>query len=455
MNLSLQTIENEVSLKSEDIAVSAGLRLEGEGSESEVTRRFLHALRTAFADPFALVNVETGEIVHADFDGLPCEFSERLGLLSEVVRRGRPEIVEDVSPLVMLAIPLPQQDKGPKLVAVGVFAQLQVEHEHQVAAAAETFGVDASKALRWMLGREIWSPLVLQHLAAAVLDKFNYQNEVTRLRGEINEAADLAHDTYHELGQLRQHTKNQRLLENESELWQNALAWLSDSVQSQCLAIVANQSGEDYELARLFTGLVQSVTHAMDAKDHYTSGHIDRVAKLSVALAKQLELNKKSLETIYLGGLLHDVGKIGLDDTILNKPGQLTVEEYEQVKQHPQFGYSILSGIRQLSDVLPIVLHHHENWDGSGYPHRLAGNEIPIMARIVAVTDAFDAMSSDRPYRKGLPDEDVDSILREGAGAQWDARVVEAFFAIRSDIPLLTSNLPTQETSPEEVLVVN
>jgi len=207
--------------------------------------------------------------------------------------------------------------------------------------------------------------------------------------------------------------------------------------------------------SELFSGLVQSITHAIDAKDHYTSGHVNRVAKLSVALAKQMGLDKESLETVYLGGLLHDVGKIGLDDSILNKPGQLTVEEYDQVKQHPEFGYSILKGIQELDEVLPIVLHHHENWDGSGYPHRLAGNEIPIMARIVAVADAFDAMSSDRPYRNGLPNEEVDSILREGAGVQWDARVIEAFFAIRSDIPLLTSNLPTQETSPEEVLVVN
>ncbi len=455
LNLSLQTIENKVGLESEGFAISAGLRLEGEGNGSETIRHFLHALWTAFADPFTLVDVETGEIVHADFDGLPYGLSERIGLLSEVVRRGRPEIVEDVSPLVMLAIPLPQRDDGPKLVAVGVFAQLQVEHEHQVAAAAKAIGVDASKTFCWLLGREIWSPRILQHLAAAVVDKFNYQNEVTRLRCEINESVDLALDTQLELGQLHRFTDNQHLLEKEAKLWQNALAWLSDSVQTQCLAIVANQAGEDFELAKLFAGLVQSMTHAMDAKDHYISGHIDCVAKLSVALAKQMGLDNESLETIHLGGLLHDVGKIGIDDSILNKPGPLTAEEYEQVKQHPQFGYSILNGIRQLDEVLSIVLHHHENWDGSGYPHRLAGNEIPIMARIVAVADAFDAMASNRPYREGLSDEEIDSILRDGAGVQWDARVVEAFFTIRSDIRLLTSHSSTQETSPNEVLVVN
>ncbi len=520
------------------------------------------------------MNVETGAIIHADYDGLSCELSERIGLLAEVARRGRPEIVEDVSPLVMLAIPLPSTKKGPKLVAVGVFPQLQIEHEHQVAAAAQIFGVDASRVLRWILGREIWSPRVLLHLATAIRDSFVQQDEVTRLRSEMNDAIDHACDAYTELGLLHRLTRHLALSENESELWQNALAWLSGSIQSQSLAIVANQAVEDYELTDLFTddidgvwiygespleavvlrelierigtpalsqplilsqeqtslptwhcpevrelvcvpinggeqplawllainhrsqaygtpdefdsvdlrllssvgtilgihsrnlglyreqselfsGLVLSMTSAIDAKDRYTSGHSHRVANLSVALAKQIGLEKKTLDTIYLGGLLHDVGKIGIDDHVLNKPGQLTDEEFEHIKQHSQFGYDILCGIRQLDNILPIVLHHHENWDGNGYPHGLTGTEIPLMARIVAVADAFDAMSGDRPYRKGMPYEKVDTILKNGAGMQWDTRVIDAFFAIREDVQNLYSDTSSQEASQKKVLTVN
>jgi putative nucleotidyltransferase with HDIG domain len=184
----------------------------------------------------------------------------------------------------------------------------------------------------------------------------------------------------------------------------------------------------------LFASAVQALTSAIDAKDRYTSGHSDRVARVSVRIAQQLGLDATDVEAIYLGGLLHDIGKIGIDDHVLNKPGGLTAEEYEHIKQHPQLGYDILQGVAPLQEILPIVLHHHEAWDGSGYPGGLEGEQTPLIARIVAVADSFDAMSSDRPYRKGMDDKKLDQILRNGAGGQWDARVVEAFFAVRDDI---------------------
>src|SRR5262249_40419732 len=154
----------------------------------------------------------------------------------------------------------------------------------------------------------------------------------------------------------------------------------------------------------------------------------------SVKLAEQMGCDSKQLETLYLSGLLHDIGKIGIDDQVLRKPGRLTSAEYEHIKLHAEIGYRILKDLKQLDQVLPAVRHHHEAWDGTGYPMALAGEEIPLYARIVAVADSFDAMSSDRPYRKGMPDEKLDSILQEGAGSQWDPRVIEAFFAARDEI---------------------
>ncbi|MCA9155480.1 MAG: HD domain-containing protein [Planctomycetales bacterium] len=186
--------------------------------------------------------------------------------------------------------------------------------------------------------------------------------------------------------------------------------------------------------ALLLENFVRALTSAIDAKDPYTCGHSDRVAQISVRLAQQLGWAGEDCETIYLAGVLHDIGKIGIDDAVLRKPGKLTAEEYEHIKEHPEKGYRILEQIGELSHILPAVLHHHEQWDGNGYPHGLTGETIPLIARIVAVADSFDAMTSDRPYRKGMPLEKVDQIFREGSGQQWDARVVNAYFDAQNDI---------------------
>lgn len=186
--------------------------------------------------------------------------------------------------------------------------------------------------------------------------------------------------------------------------------------------------------AEFVAGLVRALTAAIDAKDPYTCGHSDRVARVAVRLGEEMGCCMEQLNTIYLSGLLHDVGKIGIDDNVLRKPGMLTPAEYEHIKTHTEIGHRILQDIKQLDEVLPVVLHHHEQWDGRGYPHRLTGEQTPLLARIVAVADAFDAMGSDRPYRKGMPEEKLDSILRAGAGKQWDPEVIDAFFRARDAI---------------------
>ena len=186
--------------------------------------------------------------------------------------------------------------------------------------------------------------------------------------------------------------------------------------------------------AEFLADVVRAMTSAIDAKDPYTCGHSDRVARVAVCLGRELGVDAEMLNTIYLSGLLHDVGKIGIDDHILRKPGKLTAAEYEHIKQHPEMGHRILAGLKQLDDILPGVLHHHEQWCGDGYPHGLAGEDIPRLARIISVADAFDAMGSDRPYRLGMPDERLDTILRNGAGQQWDRQIVDAFFRARDEI---------------------
>jgi putative nucleotidyltransferase with HDIG domain len=209
------------------------------------------------------------------------------------------------------------------------------------------------------------------------------------------------------------------------------------SLLNSVAAILGIHSGnaELYEDQRkLFSGMVHALTSAIDAKDQYTCGHSDRVARVSARLAQQMGCDAKQVETIYLSGLLHDVGKIGIKDEVLRKPGKLTPEEFEHIKSHTEIGYKILADIKELAEVLPVVLHHHEQWDGGGYPRGLAGTTIPFLARIVAVADAFDAMGSDRPYRKGMSEEKVDAILKGGAGQQWDAAVVQAFFEARDEI---------------------
>jgi len=179
------------------------------------------------------------------------------------------------------------------------------------------------------------------------------------------------------------------------------------------------------EMQSMLEGTVRSLASALDAKDAYTHGHSSRVADLATELAHRLGLDHRSAEALQLAGILHDIGKIGIDDSVLKKPGKLTPEEFDQIKLHPVLGYEILKDIRPFRHILPAVRHHHEAWDGSGYPDGLAGEEIPRDAQILAVADAFDAMVSDRPYRKGMPLEKVRKIFEEGRGTQWAADVVD------------------------------
>jgi HD-GYP domain-containing protein (c-di-GMP phosphodiesterase class II) len=193
-------------------------------------------------------------------------------------------------------------------------------------------------------------------------------------------------------------------------------------------------SHRNKDLKALLVGLTQSLANALDAKDPYTLGHSERVARVAVELGKEMGMRGEELGQVYLAGLLHDVGKIGVQDSILQKRGALTPEEQEQVRQHVLIGYWILAELRPIRHLLPAVLHHHERYDGSGYPAGLSRDKIPLLARVLAVADAYDAMSHQRPYRESLPYHRVEAILIAGAGTQWDKEVVDAFLRCQQRI---------------------
>jgi HD-GYP domain-containing protein (c-di-GMP phosphodiesterase class II) len=184
------------------------------------------------------------------------------------------------------------------------------------------------------------------------------------------------------------------------------------------------------EQRRLFIGTLRALTASIDAKDHYTRGHSDRVSLLAELMARGLSLSPHEIERFRIAGLVHDVGKIGVPEAVLCKPGKLTDEEFELIKQHPTIGHEILKDIPAMSDVLPGVLSHHEKWNGKGYPRGIAGEEIPLVARVLALCDTFDAMSSSRSYRSAIPQQKVIEELHRCAGSQFDPALVPVFTSL-------------------------
>ncbi|MCC6228353.1 MAG: HD-GYP domain-containing protein [Phycisphaerales bacterium] len=184
------------------------------------------------------------------------------------------------------------------------------------------------------------------------------------------------------------------------------------------------------EQKQLFLGTIQAVTASIDAKDHYTRGHSERVSHLSELLARKLGIADRDVEWVRISGLVHDVGKIGVPEAVLTKPGRLTDEEYAAIKRHPEIGHSILRTVVPLGPALPGVLSHHERWDGKGYPHGLSGEGIPLIARIIGLADTFDAMSSNRSYRSALSREKVLAEIVRCAGSQFDPQLAPLFVSL-------------------------
>lgn len=209
------------------------------------------------------------------------------------------------------------------------------------------------------------------------------------------------------------------------EFWSKELKIMATFAPEVAASIRKAQLYED--INNTFVNTVEAFASALDAKDPYTYGHSRRVAELSVAICEEMGMSRSETRRVELAALLHDVGKIGTPEKILHKPDKLAEDEFEKIKEHPAKGADILSNISEFADIIKWIRHHHEWYDGQGYPDRIAAEEIPLQARIITIADAYDAMTSDRPYRKGMPPQEVVKIMQEFNRSQFDPEILQVF----------------------------
>lgn len=213
---------------------------------------------------------------------------------------------------------------------------------------------------------------------------------------------------------------------------------LTDTSNSEKIAramLIPDEISKEVWDERLFNSTIQALVGALEMKDTYTQGHAKRVTEYCLSIGRKLHLNEVEMRDLYLGAVLHDIGKIGTDDDVLNKPESLNLREETLVREHPLKGTLFIVGIENLSHIVPTILHHHERWDGAGYPGRLKGEQIPLHARIVCIADAFDAMHSARSYRVALDKEVCIKELLKQKGTQFDPFLVDVFIECLNDSP--------------------
>jgi len=532
----------------------------GEEQLPHEAHQMLRALERVFGQSLTVIDCISGTTLRAAVGGLAIDYYSRLAACEQIAQRGRPEVLEEVAPLLLMAVPLPTVAPQNPLVAIAVFVSEPVDRDEEIAAAAHALGLEAKQTLRWTKAQAIWPPKAIEEVCSALAEKAAMQQTNIQLKRQLADISSHLLMTFEEITLLHRLTERLSIAKSVTDLCELSVNWMADVIPAKSVAIwfesmgqlheshtigqnqareavlishgncpldqndfgkfierlgprvateplvlnrgatssptwfypdvreiisvpiregnrmfgwllalnhtgtgdITNSEAEFgtveaclmasvatilgihcgnialyHEQSEFFSSVVRALTSAIDAKDPYTCGHSDRVARLSVSIARQLGCDTNELNTIYLSGLLHDIGKIGIDDNVLRKPGALTPEELEHIKTHPELGCRILNGVKQLDKVLPVVRHHHEAWNGAGYPAGLKDEATPFLARIVAVADSIDAMSSDRPYRKGMGDEKLDSILRDGAGKQWDPKVIEAAFEVRDELRLI------------------
>jgi putative nucleotidyltransferase with HDIG domain len=522
--------------------------------------RMCESLELCFGPKFTVLDLFSGDCVFRGELPIKANVQGQMELCRAISRSGKPEIIAEEDPVVVLAIPL-MESEPIRYVALAPFV-IRTTDEATIVRAASSVGCEPESAQVWAERQHVWDLRRLLHLGELTSSRWEDEFHTWQLQRENYEISSRLSAAYEELNLLYGLTQKLKISGSIEDLGRKSLEWLAEAISAdgfvlellpssqtageaaahshrQSVFLQFGHCGIDrFQLARIvehldlvrqkrpvainassyngswpvpeiqqavivpltegdnlfgwlasfnreertefgtseasllssvaailgvhasnlalyrqqaefIAGVVRALTSAIDAKDPYTCGHSDRVARIAVRLADQLGCNSKELETLYLSGLLHDIGKIGIDDQVLRKPGKLTVAEYEHIKVHAEIGYRILKDLKQLDQVLPAVRHHHEAWNGTGYPRGLAGEDIPLYARIVAVADACDAMSSDRPYRKGIPEDKLDTILQAGAGCQWDPRVIDAYFTIRDEIRQIERLEPDGSPNPE------
>jgi HD-GYP domain-containing protein (c-di-GMP phosphodiesterase class II) len=253
-------------------------------------------------------------------------------------------------------------------------------------------------------------------LIVAILAAIVFASGIARpVRALAERTREIANGNYHQRVELKTHNEIGELAENFNSM--------SGAIETA----IEQLRKAAHENHLLFINSVRMLAAAIDAKDPYTRGHSERVARYSIGIGKNLELSEQDMRNLRISALLHDVGKIGIDDRILRKPGALSDDEFEVMKGHPVKGAAIMSGVAQLIDIIPGMKYHHEKWGGGGYPDGLTAEEIPMQARIVAIADTFDAMTTNRPYQKAMELNYVVEKIKSFAGTRFDPRVVDAF----------------------------
>ena len=228
------------------------------------------------------------------------------------------------------------------------------------------------------------------------------------------------------VGHLRESEKTGKLQEFDPDF--SSVREIRELIDGFNRAAVAVRESEE-TLHRAYIEFVHALASALDARDTYTAGHSSRVSAFSCLIGRVLNMTPRQIDDLRVGALLHDIGKVGIPDRVLQKAGRLDPEEFEQIRQHPQIGRRILEGVAGFARFLDSVELHHENWDGSGYPYGLAGEQVPLAARIIHVADAYDSITSDRPYRRGLTHGVAADILQQHSGTQFDPEIVRIFVA--------------------------
>jgi HD-GYP domain-containing protein (c-di-GMP phosphodiesterase class II) len=253
-------------------------------------------------------------------------------------------------------------------------------------------------------------------LALAILAAIFFATGIARpIRQLADRTREIAAGNYQQRVAVKAHNEIGDLAENFNVM---------SSAIEQSIEKLKKAANENHQL---FINSVRMLAAAIDAKDPYTRGHSERVARYSIGIGKHLQLSPELMRNLRISALLHDVGKIGIDDRILRKPGALSEDEFEVMKGHPAKGAAIMSGVAQLIDIIPGMKYHHEKWAGGGYPEGLRENEIPLQARIVAIADTFDAMTTNRPYQKAMELKYVVEKIQSFAGTRFDPAVVAAF----------------------------